>query len=265
MIGLLAVVAAFLLPSAEPLTVASVSGQVIAVTQKAASIAWIRRAPPGCELDVRSPTGVVKRTPANSADCVLSPADLALVDGYAAWGGYQDVRCSETDAAVYTTTGSSRPRQVEEIYGDCLGYATAYQGLTSDGRSFLYALLVTRPQPRSAINCGNGGRCRWQLRGGGVFRIIGSHPFRVAHLPAAALLAGAKGRVALVAPAQSASSNGRSASAFDWPRAALDGTVQIRDAKTAGVVSSFNPTGTVRAIALSATRAAVLVDRKSVV
>jgi hypothetical protein len=259
-IRLVAALAAFALPIAQPTTVAVFPAQVIGVAQDSGSIAWLRQTASGCELDVRSPGGAEQRTAGSRADCVLAPADLALAAGRAAWGGYQDVNCGGTDAAVNTAAGSAHPRQVQQILGDCLGYATAYQGLTSDGRSFLYALLVTRPESASTIDCGQGGRCSWQLAGGRIVRISGSHPHTIAGMPPAALLAGASGRVALVEPARSASSNGRSASAFDWPRAALDGTVQIRDTTTVAIVSSFRPSGTVRAVALSARRAAVLVE-----
>jgi len=183
--------------------------------------------------------------------------DLALAGGRAAWGGYEQVRCSDTYAAVYTTDKSGS-RLVQNIPGDCLGYRTSFEGLTTDGTSFFYSLLDTSPP--ALPDCGNGGPCRWQLAGGRIVRIAGTRPVTVPGLPAAALIAGAKGRVALVAPATSASSNGRGANAFDWPRAALNGRVEIRSTATTAIVTSFRPQGTVRAVALSAFRAVVLVE-----
>src|SRR5207248_10092513 len=114
----------------------------------------------------------------------------------AAGGGYDEVRCSETTAAVYTTMRSGA-RLVQEIPGDCLGYGTSFQGLVTDGRSFFYALLETSPKPDSS-RCGEGGRCRWMLAGGRVVRFAGAGPATVQGLPPAALIAGAAGRLALV-------------------------------------------------------------------
>src|SRR5206468_2920531 len=115
--------------------------------------------------------------------------------------------------------------------------------------------LVTSPPGPGSLRCGDGGPCRWRLAGGRIVRIVGSRPVTVRGLPPAALLAGANGRLALVEPARRAASRGR-AGTFDWPRAARDGTVQIRVTGTTALVTSFRPRGTVRAVALSATRAA---------
>jgi hypothetical protein len=166
------------------------------------------------------------------------------------------VRCSETTAAVYAAD-RSRARLVQQIPGDCLGYGTSFQGLASDGRSFFYSLLSTRPKPVSS-RCGEGGACRWQLAGGRILRLAGAKAAAVRGLPPAVLIAGASGRLALVEPARSATSKPRGP--FDWPRAAANGSVQIRDAATASLVTSFRPRGTVRAVALSAYRAIVLVQ-----
>ena len=236
---------------APPATIATVQGQVGDVAQDSGTVAWLESGASGCALHVHPLSGGTDRTAKYSPGCLPGEQDLSLAGGRAAWGGYVEVRCSETTAAVYLNA-----KLVQEFPGDCLGYRTAFQGLATDGTSFFAALLETSPPPGSS-RCGDGGPCHWQLAGGRIVRLAGSKLVTVPGLPPAALIAGSNGRLALVAPAQTASSNGRT---FDWPRAATNGTVQIRDAKSARLLTSFRPQGIVRAIALSATRAVVLVQ-----
>jgi hypothetical protein len=243
----------------SPTTIAIGSGQVIGVAQDTGSIGWLEAGTSGCRLHIRPTGGGSDRVVRYARGCLPGEHDLALVDGRAAWGGYEEVRCSDTHAAVYEAVGS-RARLVEEIPGDCLGYAESYAGLASDGRSFFYSVLVTSPKPSSS-GCGEGGACRWRLSRGRIVRIAGSRHATVRGLPSAALLAAAGGHVALVEPARSASSKGRGA--IDWPRAARDGKVEVRDTTTTRIVSSFHPRGTIRAVALSSTRAVVVVDTGS--
>ena len=146
---------------------------------------------------------------------------------------------------------------VAEIPGDCRGFGTSYQGLATDGTSFFYAVLSTK-YPPPGTRCGDWWLRKWTLLGGGIMRIVGARAQPVAVLPGAALIAGAPGRLALVQPARVASSNGRS---FDWPRAATNGAVVIYDTRARRAVTSFRPDGIVRAIALSPSRAVVLVQQ----
>jgi hypothetical protein len=228
-------------------------GTVLAVAQDRGSTAWIERGSLGCELRVRASSGATGsfKLPA----CVLPGADLVSGGGRWAWGGYEEVRCSETTAAVYVSVGPGA-KLVKEIPGDCLGFGTSFQGLASDGRSFWYSLLETRPKSASS-RCGDGGPCRWRLAGGTLVRAGGG---AVSGLPPAALIAGGPGRLALVQAAASAASNGKT---FDWPRAAANGRVDVRSTATGRVVTSFRPLGVVRAIALSAIRAVVIVESGS--
>ena len=250
---LLVLVALLAGPSAAAGTPRSLpaGGTVLAVAQVGGDVAWIAHARYSCMLRVRASSGATgsRDLPA----CVLTGSDLVLAGGRWAWGGYQEVRCSETTAAVYVGTDTGG-KLVQEIPGDCAGFGTSFQGLASDGTSFFYSLLVTKPKP-DASRCGDGGPCRWRLAGGRIVRAGGKG---VPGLPPAALIAGAAGRLALVQPAATASASGREQ--FDWPRAALDGRVEIRDTASGRLVTSFRPHGVVRAIALSAIRAVVLVQ-----
>lgn len=254
MLRLLAAALALAAPGA-PSTVATAHGQVVGVAQSGGSVAWLTSGATGCTLTLRA--GGASHTVRYADGCSPGAQDLALANATAAWGGYQEVRCSETYAEVHTGT-ASRTHLVQTIDGDCLGFGTSYQGLAGDGTSFYYALLDTKEPPTR--NCGDVGHCHWQLQGGEILRIAGGKARRVPGLPAAALIAGAPGLLALVQPARAAVSSGKS---FDWPRAATNGKVSIYDTKSGRVVASFAPRGTVRAVAVSPTRAVVLVQAGS--
>ena len=91
----------------------------------------------------------------------------------------------------------------------------------------------------------------WELVGG-VWSIVSGEPQQAADAPPAYLLARAAGRIAIV-PAVLIERYS------DWSYAAPGGTVEIRNATSGALISSF-PTGTVRALALSKNIAAVLED-----
>ena len=241
--------------SQSPEMLALVKGHVIGVAQTADSVAWLESTASGCRLRIQTSNSRSTRTFRYAEGC-LPDQDLALTTHSAAWGGYEEVRCSETTAAVYAET-NQRSRLVQEIPGDCLGYGTSFQGLVSDGSSFFYSLLMTSPKPFSS-RCGEGGACFFRLAGGRIMRITGSRPLPVRGLPPAVLLAASNGRIALVAPTRRGESNGHGA--LDWPRAALDGGVQIRSTSSGSLVGSFRPAGLVRSVSLSAYRAVVLVQ-----
>ena len=257
---MLALVAALVLAAAPspPAPVVTTTGDVVGVAQTAGTLAWLERSASGCRFHQGRFGGGAAGALRYAAGCLPAPPafELALAGGRAAWGGYTEVRCSETTAAVFATVGA-RARLVDDIPADCLGYRTAFQGLTTDGRSFYYAVLETKPPGDDSLDCGNGGPCHWQLAGGRVMRIVGGRAVPVRGLPPTALIAGAPGRLALVEPASRASSSGR----VDWPRAAADGLVQVFDTRTGNAVASFRPHGTVRALALSPRRVVVLVEQ----
>lgn len=234
--------------------VAVVPGQLTGVTQDATRIAWLDQTQSGCKLVLRPVAGGLAQVfQSHGTGCPED--DLALAGDAVAWGGYDDVRCSETTEEVDALV-AGRIRQVESMAGDCLGYDTAFQGLASDGRSFLYAVLDTRPRDPALQRCGEGGLCRWQLQDGRIVRIVGSRRVLARGLPPAALIAAASGRVALAQPERAAAA----VNSFDWPRAATNGAIQVRDSNSGRLVTSFRPAGIVRALALSATRAVVLVE-----
>lgn len=251
---LAAVLAAVVLAAhPAPRTIVSVPGQVIGVAQDGGSIAWLSWKDFHCTLTIRGPRGAEHA--ASVGSCAPAAHDLVLAGGAAAIGGYEDVRCSETDAMVRVVRPPARAHVVQQIYGDCRGYATAYQGLAGDGTSFYYALVTTRTP--TTLNCGNGGPCSWRLGSSEVVRVAGTKKVPLRGVQGAALLAGADRRLALVEPATAAHSDGKT---FDWPRAAANGKVAVYDTTSGRLVASFAPNGVVRALALSPTRAVVLVQ-----
>ncbi len=227
-------------------------GQIVGVAQDAHSLAWLEATSAGCRVHVRSLASGSERSARWAIGCNPAQHDVALAGNQLAWGGYEDVRCSETYADVYALNGA-RAKLVQELNGDCFGSSLAFQGLVSDGNVLLYSVLDSS---RSGANCGNGGQCRFRLIGGRVVRVAGTRPATVSGLPPAALLAASSGRIALVPPARSYTWAGRGS--LDWPRASASAPVQVRATATHAVVSTFTPHGTVRALALSTTRAAVL-------
>src|SRR4051812_13087548 len=107
---------------ASPTTVARVPGPIVGVAQNGGSVAWLTASPSGCKLTIRS--GGPDRATRYAPGCSPLPQDLALAGGVAAWGGYQEVRCSEMYAEVRTGS-TTAAHLVQNIPGDCLGFDTS--------------------------------------------------------------------------------------------------------------------------------------------
>ena len=100
--------------------------------------------------------------------------------------------------------------------------------------------------------------CVWNVTGGRVTRVVkGGEQVSVPGVAPAALLAAGAGRLA-TAPALDPWEE--AAKFFPSPRPAEDGPVNVVNAKTGDPVMTVSPTGTVRALALSADALAVLVE-----
>ena len=253
--ALLVVAASVAVASAtpSPQTLVSVKGEVLGFSVDGTSLAWLESTSAGCRLRVRTlSTGSVRTV--SYPGCFI-PHDVAIAGQQVAVGGYDDVRCSETTASVYVAVGT-HAKLVQEIPGDCLGGGTSYQTLGSDGQNLVYALL-TSTRSGGAV-CDNGGACTYALTGGSVLRITGTKTARL-KLPPAALISAALGRVAVVPPLRSYHWAGTGN--LDWPRAAANARIEIRNTLTGTLVTSFTPTGTVRAIALCTGVAVVLVQQ----
>jgi hypothetical protein len=252
LIGVVVAVPASAQEGNDAWTLAAFRGTVLGVAQDAHSVAWLQWSPDGCRLRMRARASKAVRSVKYAARCNPFFHDLVLARGRAAWAGDDEVICGKMYAAVYAYAGR-RPRLVQKFSRDCFGFGPSLRGLASDGRAFYYNVFETI-RPASAWQCGGGGACRWQLGRGHIARIDGSLPVALRGLPPTVMFAIAAGRILLVQPLREASSNG------GWPRAARNGKVEVRDIATARLEASFTPEGIVRSVALTKTRALVLVE-----
>ena len=234
------------------LTLAAFRGTVLGVAQDAGRVAWLQWSPDGCRLRFGSPTSKAIRSVRYAASCNPLFHDLVLARGGAAWAGDDEITCGRMYATVYAYAGG-RPRLVQRIPRDCYGFGRSLRGLATDGRAFYYNVFETI-KPASAWQCGGGGGCSWELGRGHLVRIDGSRPVALRRLPPTVMFAVSAGRVLLVQPLRASSTSG------GWPRAARNGRVEVRDLATGRVQASFRPEGIVRSVALTPSRAVVLVE-----
>jgi hypothetical protein len=236
-------------------TLLAFRGTVLGVAQDAHSIAWLQWSPDGCFLRIRGRDSKAVRSIKYAATCNPFFHDLLFSDGRAVWSGDDEVICGKTYATVYAYAGS-RPRLVQKLPRDCLGFGPSLRGLVSDGRSFYYNVFKTA-RPPSASQCGDlGGLCQWELAGGQIFRVDGSRRVALRGLPPTVMFAVSAGRVALVQPLKKWAAS----SSAGWPRAARNGKVEVRDLATGRLDSSFRPQGIVRSVALTPAKALALVE-----
>jgi hypothetical protein len=225
------------------------------VAQDARSIAWLQWSPDGCFLRIRGRDAKAIRSVRYAATCNPFFRELVLAHGRAVWGGDDEAICGRTYAAVYAFAGG-RPRLVQKLPRDCLGFGPSLRGIVSDGTSFYYNVFKTA-RPPSAAQCGNlGGLCRWELAGGQIFRVQGSQRVALHGLPPTVMFAISAGRIILVEPLRGFAGS----SSAGWPRAARNGRVEVRDLRTGRLKTVFRPQGIVRSVALTPTRALALVE-----
>jgi hypothetical protein len=236
-------------------TLAAFRGTVLGVAQDASSIAWLQWSPDGCFLRIRSRGAKTTRTVRYARSCNPYFHDLLLDRGRAVWAGDDEVICGKTYATVYAYVGA-RPRLVQKLPRDCLGFGPSLRGLVSDGHAFYYNVFRTI-RPAAAAQCGDlGGLCQWQLGGGQIYRLDGAKPVPLRGLPPTVMFAVDSGRVILVQPLKEFAGG----SSAGWPRPVRNGRVEVRDVATGRLESSFRPQGLVRSVALTPTAALVLVE-----
>jgi hypothetical protein len=238
----------------DALTLAAFRGSVMAVAQSDNNVAWLQWSPDGCRLRIQGRASKAIRNVKYAKACNPYFHDLILSGGTAVWAGDDEVVCGRMYATVYVYAGS-RPRLVEKLPRNCLGFGPSLRGLTTDGKAVYYNVFKTL-QPASAWQCGDlGGVCRWRVGKGHVARIDGSRPVTLPGLPPTVTFSVAGGRIATVQPLHEASGGGGG-----WPRAARNGRVEIHDLATGRLQASFRPEGIVRSVALTPTKAIVMVD-----
>lgn len=235
-------------------TLAAFRGSVMAVAQDAHSVAWLQWSPDGCRFRTLARGAKSIRSVKYAKTCGPYLHDLVLAGGKAVWAGDDEIICGKGYATV-NVIADSRPRRIQRIPKDCLGFGPTLRGLATDGTSFYYNVFKTL-QPPAALQCGSlGGDCRWQLGRGYVARVDGVRPVALRGLPPTVTFAVSAGRVLTVQPLREVSGG-----PGGWPRAARNGRVEIHDVATGRLEASFRPEGIVRSVALTPTRAMVLVE-----
>lgn len=241
-VALLAVAA---LPAAAsspaPRTLVSLPGVVYAFAHDNGRIAWIETT---WELRIRAVAGgapkTIRYTNQYEERQESGPGRLALGGRRAVWlssrGGF-DI----ADRVYTATTAAPRPRLLEKqshLDGHDGGYVT---GIAGDASGFAYGVVeVTEIGPCP---------CKYKVTGGAARLVDAGTKRDLPGAPPPFLVARAGARVAVVP----ASVDPRP-EAQPLPAA----RVEVRDAKTGAVVSTFSPSGPVRAITLSARVVAVL-------
>ena len=149
--------------------------------------------------------------------------------------------------------GEARAWQVGRFTRDSYGTGDVVVGVAGDGATLVYGIAelgATRCQPEDVT-------CSFAVIRGGVRRVVGRVVTEIPGIPPPALLAVSTGRIA-VAPADMSEQEALTA---PTPKPVAGGAVEIRNAATGQLISSFAPDGTVRAVAMSAHRVVVLVAR----
>jgi hypothetical protein len=242
---------------AGPVTLAAPTrGRIIAFSQDGGRIAWIgyrerihiKTLWNGRSAVIDSPRtfpGGAGGWPSGFREHLLGLAGRRVV-----WNVRSGGNCLET--LVYTATlGARTPHRVYDM-GFCGDSGTMPTDIAGDGATLVFTQTTFEYEP-GPPEFEPGGGCT-RVNDGRTTRVVGTSTVTVPGSVPAVRLAVSAGRVALV-PADP--------TCTDLPgilAPAQNGTVEIRSAADGALVSSFSPLGTVRAVALSTVRAAVLVE-----
>jgi hypothetical protein len=172
---------------------------------------------------------------------------LTLGRGRALWTAIPNICGNCTAERVFTASlGSSTVSRLGTFVDT--GGGTQLTGLAADWRVRAFSFISYEENP--VADC----ICHWDVTGGRTWQVLGGARRGVPGAAQAAVLAAGARRIA-VAPA-----NHWDGSALD-PQPAENGPVNVLDPSTGTVVMSVSPTGTVKALALSAGALAALVQR----
>ncbi len=244
----------------KPKTLVTEKGPIRAFAQDAESIAWIG---PSYKLHLRSLLIRASAVVGSAAPVAGTPKPaLALAGTRALWTQFGGGNSMEY--GLWTSTFGSRPMLIDLFMGGNVDPGGIYLGgVAGDGPTLLYGKTTERCDNPDVTNCK-----RLDVTGGGVIFVTGQfEQCSVGTIPAPVMLAFAghdpqsgqisQGMVA-VAPAESPLLSNLG----DAPRVAENGSVQVyRFLNKPVLLSSVAPRGTVKAIALSFSYLAVLVQR----
>jgi hypothetical protein len=243
--------------AAKPRTLLTTKTPIRAFAQDSSRIAWVDRKwhVDARKLGPRAKTVLVGSAhPSVGGDAALRP-QLALAGSRVVWTRTAGGNDFETAVFAREAGARSAGRILFNTAADRDERTGSYFGALAAGSSTLAFTAA-------AYDCVNQNDCsdlaRQTSRLGGLFRVVGTSGIvQVPHAPAALELAISSGRVALLpGPAKiPADQIGEVTS----PHLTQPGTrVQIRNATTGDLVSQFTPPGTVKALALTGSVAAVI-------
>lgn len=230
-----------------PSTLLTADAPIRAFAQDGGRVAWAS----GCKVRVRTlatrKTFVLGGTGLRSVCFEDDSWSLALGGNRAVWGGYYRTQSNNRYGAVLTGNVGSKQRkladleQVERSWG---GFLTGIEG---DGSTLAYSSVYVRQM--SGPDCPP---CFYRVTGSPVRRVAAGQ-VAVPSAPPAFAIAVAGRRLAVI-PAERSDTITRI-----LPQAVPSGPVEIRDAISGTLVTSFSPRGLVSAVALSGDVAVVLV------
>lgn len=234
-------------PAAPPATLLTAKAPITAFAQDGGRMAWAS----SCKVYSRGiGGGKTVILGGTSGPCFENGSWLLAIGGRrAVWGGYHSTSSNNRYGVILTGATGAKAKdvleleQVERMWGD---FAT---GVAGDGSTLVYANVFVRQF--DGPDCPP---CFFRVVGSPLRRVVGARSVTIPGTPPAVAVAAAAGRVAVV-PANPA----ETFCCDVEPVPVRSGPVQVRNAVSGALVSSFTPSGTVRAVALTASEAAVLV------
>jgi hypothetical protein len=235
---------------AEPLTLVGSTLPIYGFAQDDGVLAWEECC--GGEHDIRS---TIRVRSARNRTIIVSRFDggdgpigidqFALGGQRVLWAGFTSC-CLNGYGYVETAAPASRPNDLQRLGLEEWVWGDYPAGAAGDGATLVYSVTQIVPLNEAGD---------WHVAGGETWRVVGRKRVRVPLVPPAALIAAARGRVAVV-PADLRT--------FDRSidvelSAARRARVQIRDAVSGALLSSFSPNGRVTAIGMDAGTVAAIV------
>jgi hypothetical protein len=228
--------------AAAPQTLVRAPTRIDAFAQDGHHIAWLTG---GCaRLAIRSlRTGleVESSSRAATSTCPHNTTHLlALSGGRALWarapGGIT------VNTLVYTFAAGDRRRRVARLDWSPPGNGRLLTGMEGDRGTLVFAWVEVEHLDEGAEGCfDNPVPCQLGVVEGRVLRVSRTQTTRIPGAPAPAFLAVSKGRVALAQVAPQ----------YPTPGPVARGPVEVRDAATGSVITTVEPSGSVRTIAVS--------------
>jgi hypothetical protein len=185
------------------------------------------------------------------------------------WGGFEDC-CINGYGGVFLATPGKKPKNLLGIGQNYWSWGDFLTGASGDAMTLVFALTTIDLSPGKELDpfaedrwhCLPGDPCTWELKGGGVWRVVGRTAMKIPGISAAVLVAASGGRVVVVPTERrlypGPCSDEKPIGCPAAPRAAVGGSVEVRDVHGGGMISSFRPSGRVTAVALDWPLAAAL-------